>query len=206
MQPDQLHHLRTVLRLQTGDRVDYTDGAGTVGRGTWREGTVRRGREDLHAAPSPRLTMAVAPPRERHRLRFLVEKLAELGVDRLAWLSTRRGTGKAAAADKLEAWAQSALEQSRGAWAMELAGAVTPADLGGTVLVADPGGGSWPPTEGDTTVVIGPEGGLARDEIGGKTALVGLGGRILRVETAAVVGAVRFLTECGRLETGRYAK
>jgi 16S rRNA (uracil1498-N3)-methyltransferase len=184
-----LHHLRGVLRLRDGATLSYTDGEGHVGKGTLEAGVVMRGVETHVPASTEKLTLAVAPPRSNDRARFLVEKLGELGVDRLVWLKTARTNGRAPRPEKARAWARDAIEQSGGAWLMEIGrSAVGVEDLEGTVLVAEPSGGPIAPMVGDVTLVVGPEGGLAPEERLGTP--VTLGPRILRVETAAIVGAV----------------
>src|SRR3990172_8329095 len=91
----QRHHLE-VLRHQEGDRVTYTDGEGTFGQGLRIGNSVERGTEEFRILDRAGLVLAVAPPPERERQRFLVEKLAELGVDRLMWLRCRYGEGRPA--------------------------------------------------------------------------------------------------------------
>jgi len=182
------HHLYDVLRFTDGAPVSYTDGRGRTGEGTLSSGAVQRG-EEISVAPSvASITIAVAPPRSSERTRFLVEKLGELGIERLLWLRTMHGNTRAPRADKVRSWARSALEQSRGAWLMEIRdGLFDVADLEGKLLVADPGGAPISPALGDVTLLIGPEGGFAGGEVPGSR--VNLGGRVLRVETAAIVGA-----------------
>lgn len=182
------HHLRRVLRLSDGAPVSYTDGQGRRGEGTLQGEAVLRGDETYDAPSIAKLTVAVAPPRSVDRVRFLVEKLAELGVDRLIWLKTEHTVGRPPRIDKAEAWAREALEQSRGTWMMHIDASVARIDdLDGTILVADPAGRPATRIGADTTLVVGPEGGLGPDERPGTP--VSLGDRILRVETAAIVGA-----------------
>jgi len=187
---DQLHHLEKVLRLSEGEEVSYTNGRGTVGTGVFADGLVVRNREETVPRPNP-LTLAVAPPASRDRCRFLVEKLSELGVARLAWLGTSRGEGRIPHAGKTSLWAVSALEQSRGGWLMEVGTElVSWADLDRPLVVALPGGGSE--IFEVRTVAVGPEGGLDPAEIPADAASIDLGSTILRVETAAVIAASRF--------------
>ncbi len=187
---DQLHHLEKVLRVEPGQEVSYTNGRGTVGTGVYEDGRIIRDREATVPRPSP-LTMAVAPPASRDRCRFLVEKLGELGVARLVWLSTRNGEGRIPHLGKTTAWAVSALEQSRGGWLMEVGtDLVAWDDLDRPLVVAVPGGGTE--VFEVRTVAIGPEGGLDPAEIPADAASIDLGLTILRVETAAVVAASRF--------------
>lgn len=187
----QWRHLTKVLRMGRGDEVSYTDGLGRVGTGRLADHAVSRGEEREVPRPS-NLTVAVAPPASKDRQRFVVEKLAELGVARLQWLSTRHGKERTASASKVFSWILAATEQSRGAWLME-----TPQDvvelveLESPVVVCHPGGASE--TVSAKTLVIGPEGGFAEDELPPDVALWDLGPTILRVETAAVVGACRMM-------------
>ncbi len=189
--PDARHHLGRVLRRGEGAPVTYTDGAGVVGEGTLSGVGVVRGDERTVPAPPP-LVMAVAPPHSTDRARFVVEKLAELGVSRLVWLTTEHTQGRAPA--KALAWAVGALEQSRGAHLLGITGPVGWDGLGGDVVVADPAGAPTPPPAGaPLTVVIGPEGGFAPGEIPAGARNWSLGDRILRTDTAAIVAAARIL-------------
>jgi 16S rRNA U1498 N3-methylase RsmE len=120
-----------------------------------------------------------------------VEKLSELGVARLTWLSTQWGEGHVPHSVKAVSWAVSALEQSRGGWLMEVGdGLLRWDELQRPLVVAVPGGSSE--VFEVMTVAIGPEGGLDPAEIPADAATIDLGTTVLRVETAAVVAATRF--------------
>jgi 16S rRNA (uracil1498-N3)-methyltransferase len=157
---------------------------------------VVRGDEHRVARPSPHLTIAAAPPRVADRARLIVEKLAELGVDQLIWLETARGEGRPPRLDRSRAWVRAALEQSRGAYLLEV-------DDGGRP------GGPWPEASrmvvcdlhgaaassvlgGDQPILglVGPEGGFSRDEVPDTADRLSLSSQVLRVETAAIAFAV----------------
>lgn len=187
----QSRHLSKVLRVNRGDRVTYTDGLGVVGDGVLGGHVVRRGDEE-EVPRSYALEFAVAPPASKERQRFLVEKLAEIGVARLSWLHTKHGKNRPPTAHKSFAWALSAVEQSRGAWLMEIAPDMTTwSELESPVVVCERSGGVMP--HRPRTVVIGPEGGFAADEIPEMSVTWDLGPTVLRVETAATVAAARLL-------------
>ena len=112
LDPGHARHLTRVLRLRDGDRVSYTDGRGNIGEGSLEGATILRGPEQVVDRPAPEVSVAVAAPRALARQRFIVEKLAELGVDRLYWLVTRLGEGRPPKRKKAAAWARAALEQS----------------------------------------------------------------------------------------------
>ncbi len=185
--PDgQRRHLERVLRLGYGDHVSYTDGEGVQGEGRLASGAVERGPEHAVPARAP-LAMAVAPPAQRSRVRFVVEKLAELGVARLVWVRTVRTEGRPPPSAKSRAWAVAALEQSRSAWLMDVSTGGVEA-LQRPLVVADPGGDTrWP--DRCATVLIGPEGGLDEEEFPPDAYRISLGPTVLRVETAALVAA-----------------
>ena len=185
----QWRHLTKVLRMSRGDRVSYTDGLGTVGEGALANHSIERGSEQTVERPSA-LTVAVAAPSNKDRQRFLVEKLAELGVQRLLWLETRHGKNRVASPSKVFAWVLAATEQSRGAWLMEVSTEpMRLADLEPGWVACHPGGGTEVPAT--DTVVIGPESGFDEDELPADARLWDLGPTILRVETAALVAVAK---------------
>ena len=198
---DHARHLRKVLRIGDGASLSYTDGVGTMGEGNLQSDSVVRGRESQVARPAPAVAVAVAPPRTPNRLRFLVEKLAELGIDRIYWLSTQRGEGRPPRPEKAAAWAQSALEQSRGAWLLEFEGPIEVADLPDlpTLWVAERETKPPPSVVNGGILVIGPEAGFVEGEVPAAANRIALGARVLRVETAALVGATILLDRSGRL-------
>ncbi len=181
----QARHLQKALRMKPGDEVSYTDGSGVVGLGSLEPDlTVSRGEERLVPKPT-QLHVAAAPPSARDRQRFLVEKLSEMGVERLSWLRTRHGTGRVASPEKLSAWARGGLEQSRGAWLIDVGDALVDwADLVPPLVVCEQGGPA--PAGSPRTVVVGPEGGWAEGELPSGSQRLGLGSTVLRVETAAI--------------------
>ncbi len=184
----QWRHVTKVLRLKSGERVTYTDGLGTIGEGELSHQSVERGEERTADRPS-QLTLAVSPPSNKDRQRFLVEKLAELGVARLIWIETRYGKNRVAHPAKVFSWVVSAVEQSRGAYLMETSDDLVALDeLEGDLVFGHPGGADRPGTA--STVVIGPEGGFAEEEIPPGSRLWDLGPTTLRVETAAIAAAI----------------
>lgn len=184
----QWRHVTKVLRMKPGHEVTYTDGLGTMGEGVLGHQMIERGAESTVERPS-RITIAVAPPHNKDRQRFLVEKLAELGVARLLWIETRHGENRVARPDKVFSWVHAAVEQSRGAYLMETPDDLVAIDqLQGDLVFCHPGGSDRPGEE--STVVVGPEGGFAEDELPAGAKLWDLGPTTLRVETAAIAAAI----------------
>jgi 16S rRNA U1498 N3-methylase RsmE len=134
--------------------------------------------------------VAVAAPENKDRQRFLVEKLAEVGVEQLLWLETRHGKNRITSPAKVFSWVLAATEQSRGAWLMEVsADVVSMGDLAPGWVACHPGGDTAVPAT--NTVVIGPEGGFGEDELPADARLWDLGPTVLRVETAALVAVAK---------------
>lgn len=183
---EQQAHLAKVLRRAAGEPLSYTDGAGRIGEGTFDGVALVRGEEhDTVREPTP--LFAVAPPQERDRQRFLVEKLVELRIAGLVWLRTVNGEGRPPSPPRSRAWATSALEQSRSAWELEISPEmVTIDELPPGTVFADQAGdrGALPP---DTPcVAVGPPGGWGPDEVPVGAFRHSLGPGVLRTETAAL--------------------
>ena len=212
---DDAHHLGRVLRLRPGAEVCATDG-----QGGWRSTTFAGGDRldpagDVHQEPRPEplLTVAFAPVKG-DRPELVVQKLTEVGVDRIVPLVTARSVVRwdadraAKQMERLRRVAQEACAQCRRLWLPEVGlggtgadGPVTPADLlaelgaDGTVL-GEPGGGAL--ATGDRTVLVGPEGGWAPEELaeaaGAGAGTRTLGPHVLRAETAAIVAGALLVT------------
>lgn len=193
--PDAVeHHLRSVLRLRDGDTVGVTDGAGR-----WRLAVaVRRGgvveleaSSELVVDPgrSHPITIASAIPKG-DRLDWMVQKVTELGVDRLVLLETERSVVRwkpdrvERQLDRLQRIADEALRQSRRVVRLQIEPPVPAVDVLGAYAVAEPGG--RPLARTDTRVAIGPEGGWSDAELSVAAGRIDLGATILRTETAAV--------------------
>jgi 16S rRNA (uracil1498-N3)-methyltransferase len=211
------HHLSRVRRLRSGELVTVADG-----NGTWRPYTVtavRPGAVELRAGGEPvvepRLepVLAVAFALTKARKPDLaVQKLTELGVDRIVPVQSRRsvprwGTDRGAVAvDRLRRVAVEAAAQSRRARVPEVEAPGQLADLGGHpgLVVADPWGDDLgrvaDPAGGEWMLVIGPEGGLDPDEVAilDGAARLRMGPHILRAETAAIAGAAVLTTRRAR--------
>ena len=189
--PEQMRHLTAVLRRDPGSPISYTDGLGNVGEGTWNGVDIQRGTETFTPMPQASLTLAVAPPDSKDRVRWLVEKSTELGVERIRWLRTAYGQGRVPRLDRAQAWMKGALEQSRRSRLTVIDAGWSELDDLGDFVAADRTGARFRP-EGSITVAIGPEGGWAPAELPPAIPFISLGVSVLRTETAAVGAAAVF--------------
>jgi 16S rRNA (uracil1498-N3)-methyltransferase len=199
------HHLSRVLRLRGGEAVIAGDGSGS-----WRLcsyiGEVSDPSLLLEAngplvtepRPDPELCVGFVPVKGE-RPEWVVQKLTEVGVDRIVLLSSARAvvrwdmTRTKRVLERFRAVAREAASQSRRVWIPEVDGVLSLDELAdgvgpGRLALAEPGGG---PLGGDlTSVAVGPEGGWTDEELEGRP-LVGLGRGILRAETAAIAVGLR---------------
>ena len=186
------HHLERVLRLHDGDELTVSDG-----RGSWRLCRFGPLLDPLGPittddALEPAITVAFALVKG-DRNEWIVQKLTEVGVDRIVPLAAERcvvrwDEAKAARnRDRLDLIAREAAMQSR----RTLLPTVDPVtDF--AELITRPGavaadrGGERPSLE-RPLVLIGPEGGWSDDERAAASARMTLGPTVLRSETAAIV-------------------
>ncbi len=210
---DAAHHLGRVLRLRAGDEVCATDGVGG-----WRSCRFD-GRDALEpldevrrqAAPAYPVTVAFALVKG-DKPELVVQKLTELGVDRIVPFAAQRSVVRwdaARAAKHLERLRRVAVEacaQSRRLWLPSIGWAAQGDALAtvdelvatgatGGVVAADAGGRS--PTGEDRMILVGPEGGWADGELdraSNPVDRVALGEHVLRAETAAITAGVVLTT------------
>lgn len=200
---DAAHHLGRVLRLRAGAEVCASDGAGA-----WRRcrfdgaGTLEPdGEVECHAAPAYPVTVAFALVKG-DKPELAVQKLTELGVDRIVVFAARRSVVRwdderaVKQLERLRRVAREACAQSRRLWLPEvlIAGGLEQLVAEGTVA-ADAGG--RPLRSTDRTVLVGPEGGWDDGELlvaGHELDRVGMGEHVLRAETAAITAGVLLTT------------
>ena len=210
---DEARHLARVMRCTVGDEVVVFDGSGT----SWRARVASIGRDEVmldmgEAVTASRLTrvpltLAVALPKGE-RQKWLVEKLTELGVERLVPLETSRGVAEATAAARarLERTVIEACKQCGRNRLLDIAPPCSVTDLcaataaGTAILLADPQAAPLDaavlPRGAEVIGLVGPEGGFTAEEIAAADCAgarrIALGPHVLRVETAAVALAARF--------------
>lgn len=212
----EAHHLIHVLRFRVGSEVTLFDGHGTEAAAkvvslTRRDLTCLISSRTLHARPSCPELIVIASPPKADRLKWMVEKLTEIGADRLVLLNTSRTVTTAGETrlDKIHSNMIAACKQCRRPFFMELSPLQTIetilSELNSAVsrpqiFVAHPGttnaldeSCSRTQRTGPAAVLIGPEGGFTDDEV---QQMINCGAvtvswpyTILRIETAAVVFA-----------------
>jgi 16S rRNA (uracil1498-N3)-methyltransferase len=212
----EFHHLAHVMRKGVGDCLTVFDGQGTeadaeiVGIAKTCATLCLAERRSDAPQTHANVVLATAAPKA-DRMRWLVEKATELGVERLIPLQTSRSI-VAPGAFKLDKMRQVVVEACKQSgrnrlmqidllmpWRQFVAERVSSL----ATIVADRDGSPLASLDlsalerASVLLVVGPEGGLSATELqeaveaGAKT--VSLGSNILRIETAALALAAVFL-------------
>ncbi|MCF3129592.1 16S rRNA (uracil(1498)-N(3))-methyltransferase [Streptomyces olivochromogenes] len=220
-------HAVSVKRLQPGEEVVLTDGAGryavcdVIGTEGKDRLIVHMSTVDEEPEGSPRITVVQALPKG-DRGEVAVETMTEVGVDAIVpWQAARcitqwKGDRGLKALGKWRATAREAGKQSRRVRFPEIADAATTKQVAALLAKADFAAvlhsdfeyGSEPlataelPTDGEIVLVVGPEGGVCREELAlfhdaGAKAYV-LGATVLRTSTAGTAAAALLLGRTGR--------
>lgn len=204
------HHLTRALRLRGGEAMTISDGQGgwsaarfgeDLGRNPTLEG-------DIVVVPTPTNPVAIGFALIKgSRPELVVQKLTELGVDRIRPLIAERSVVRwddqktAVNLERFRRVAREAAMQSRRVRLPKLEPPARIVDMapGTGVAMADRGGGQL---ESDVEeLLIGPEGGWTDLELDGRRT-VNLGSTVLRAETAAIAaGALLVALRDGRLNS-----
>ncbi len=201
-------HCVKVLRMHEGQTLQIVDGVGH--RYTCRLADAHPKRAmveivDCVDAPLPWkqcITIAVAPTKMLDRMEWLVEKLVEIGVNRIVPLRCTHSERKELKTERLEKIAVSAMKQSLKAWLPEIWPMTDFFDALAKMQASQKFiaycGDAYERTQlaraysphHDMAVLIGPEGDFTDDEVGRAVAAgyipVTLGNNRLRTETAAL--------------------
>jgi 16S rRNA (uracil1498-N3)-methyltransferase len=217
-------HAVAVRRLQPGEEIVLTDGAGRAASGavhavTGKDALTVAVRE-LRTEPAPAVTLTVVqalPKGDRGEL--AVETMTEAGVDAVVpWAAARcvtqwRGERGAKSLAKWRSTAREAAKQARRLRFPPVAEQMTTRQLCALLADADfaavlheegpaPLAGAELPATGSVVLVVGPEGGVAPEELA-LFAEAGaepyrLGPTVLRTSTAGVAAVSVLMARTGR--------
>ncbi len=190
---DDLAHLSKSLRMRDGDALTASDGAGKWRTAVFASSGALQPASEVHEvpAPGPELTVAFSLVKGS-KPELVIQKLTELGIDRIVVLSAERSVVRwdDAKADKAaDRWQRIIREASMQSHRVRLPtfDAVIPAIdwlARPEVAVAHFDGDEIGAQH--TSIAIGPEGGWSPNELSGIDRRVSLGATVLRAETAAI--------------------
>jgi len=209
---EESRHCTKVLRLSTGDIIYVTNGKGLLQKCRLNIGKRNVTYEAVESSTIPKrsysLTIAVAPTRKAERNEWMVEKMTEMGVERIDFIVTehthKETVSRVVNLSRLKRIAASAMKQSQQYYMPEIS-LITEYDsfireTGATTRLI-----AYVPDnhltehvvkkvikDSDTVLLIGPEGDFTPEEVRLATengfVAVSLGATRLRTETAAVAG------------------
>lgn len=205
-------HCCRVLRMKEGEEVFVVDGKGKRFRCVILEAHPKHTvveiveEEDLPSHWGFRLTLAVAPTKNSDRMEWLLEKIVEIGIDRVVLLKCARSERKVLKPERLEKVMVSAMKQSLKGVLPELCPMQEIKDFLKDQRESDAfrcfgycsesyqrtGFAKSCPPGKDIVIMIGPEGDFSPDEV--EMAVdagflpVTFGESRLRTETAALYG------------------
>lgn len=191
---DDLHHLSRALRMRPGDALTVADGDGNWAPAEFAEqGPLTLTGDVVHVpAPTEPTTVAFSLVKGQ-KPELVVQKLTELGVDRIVVLDAERSVVRwddkkvASHLDRFERIIREASMQSHRVRLPTIEALLPAIDHLSTPDVAAAHFGGQPIGRSHRSIAIGPEGGWSPAEvaaIGART--VTLGATVLRAETAAI--------------------
>jgi 16S rRNA (uracil1498-N3)-methyltransferase len=220
--PDQVHHLRDVLRLKAGEVVEVFDGEGCGYLGKVQvHGTHIRieGLEELPLPEQSRVWITLAPALiKSDRFEWILQKATELGADEIIPVATRFSeirVPRSRVESRLQRWHRIVREASKQCRRLTIPQVRAPVQFQELLSLEQPpsttrllfyerAATSWRGACSLTDRVLictGPEGGWDPGEVeeAGRAGfrIFSLGPRILRAETAAlaVLAVIQFIAE-----------
>jgi 16S rRNA (uracil1498-N3)-methyltransferase len=209
---EESRHCTKVLRLTSGDIIYITNGKGLLQKCRLNIGKRNVTYEEVESSVVPKRSygvhMAIAPTRKAERNEWMVEKMTEMGVERIDFIVTehthKETVSRVVNLSRLNRIAASAMKQSQQYYIPEIRlissfNSFIKENSEGTRLIA------YVPDnhltehvfkkvvkDSNTVLLIGPEGDFSPEEFAIATAngfeAVSLGATRLRTETAAVAG------------------
>ena len=196
-------HCAQVLRHEVGDEILIMDGQGGLFNACLTEVYKKKCVFEIltETISEPKLFyihLAIAPTKNMDRVEWMVEKLCEIGVDKITFLQTKHSERKKLRIDRLEKKTISALKQSKNVFKTQINEVQTFSNFINESKIDNrfiahvnenhPYLGELVKPETDMLILVGPEGDFSDEEM--KLAIaenflpVSLGQSTLRTETA----------------------
>lgn len=202
---EESRHCSLILRMKPGDLIRVLDGKGSVATCTLTKVSKNKCEyeiaESVYSEPKKFNThLLIAPTKNADRMEWMIEKLCEVGVDQVTFLSCTNSERKNLRLDRLEKKAISAIKQSGNPYLPEL-NELTPfskaiENSGAAIkLLAHVDQhhqyiGEAIERGKDIVISVGPEGDFTEEEVAMAKANgfqpISLGNNTLRTETAGL--------------------
>lgn len=208
LDPDESRHCIRVLRKNTGDQIDLTDGIGAFYKAEITDNNPRKCEFKIISSrkiesPDIYIHIAVAPTKNMDRMEWMVEKCTELGVNEISFFISSNSERTILKSERLVKKAVSAMKQSMQAYLPIINEAVPFSDFINSIeshvekfiAFVDPNNPvslfQAVRKNKEYCILIGPEGDFTQPELKSAQAKsfkkVNLGEKILRTETAGIV-------------------
>lgn len=207
---EESHHAIRVLRMRVGDALDLTNGLGTLANAEVTSTEDRKVSFKIKGTSkvpkrSFSIHLAIAPTKNIDRIEWMVEKVVEIGIERITFIKCAKSERPAVPMERLNKLVVSAMKQSRQAWLPVVNDIVPIKEFLSTMegsqrFIAHVDDTNPVPLSqlvkpgGDYVLLIGPEGDFTKEELEAAKLKgfqkVGLGPNRLRTETAGLVGVV----------------
>ena len=205
---EESKHCTRVLRLSEGNIIYLTDGKGLFCEAVIKDANPKACAIEIikktqeYRKPDFRLSIAIAPTKNIERFEWFLEKVTEIGIDKVIPMICRYSERKEIKPDRLEKVIVSAMKQSQKAYLPELSPIQQYKDFiikpfEGDKFIAHCINGekklfrNLVKQGGNTLILIGPEGDFSAEEVDMAISHgfmpISLGDSRLRTETAGVV-------------------
>jgi len=203
---EESKHCAQVLRQQVKDKIEIVDGLGTRYKASLTKVYKKKCEFEIisrHTSkPKPfYVHLAIAPTKSMDRVEWMVEKLCEIGVDKITFLATKHSERRKLKIDRLEKKIIGALKQSKNSFKTQInelqpfSNFIKEVKIENRFIAhVNPDHrylGELTKPETDTLILVGPEGDFTDEELdaakGENFILVSLGQSTLRTETAGLL-------------------
>ena len=185
IEEEKLHHLNHVLRIKNESYVKVTNGRGVISLGKMLNSQISI-LETQASERTSELNIFISKLQDKTRMRFLVEKLTELGIKSITIGPTKNSQKVNIDFKKLNLWIVGAIEQSGISFMPEVT-IVDKLDFNKFQHAFDTTGESLKSNIMHNNFAIGPEGGWSKEELENFKYISKLSDFTLRADTAAIV-------------------
>jgi 16S rRNA (uracil1498-N3)-methyltransferase len=197
LDPEEYHHLKKVLRVRPGEKIELVNGNGELATALFDE-SIRVLSLQKEPKPEKKSVLLQAIPEKNH-LEFILEKGTEIGITEFYFFPAEKSKIKEisdAMLLRMKKITISALKQCKRLYlpSISIHKLEGIKDLSFKLYLGDPGGNKFLSTTESAGFIIGPESGFTQKEIDYlkttcKATLTTLSPNILRAETASIVAA-----------------
>ncbi len=194
---DEIHHLKHVLRVKNGEKIEVVNGCGQLAIAIFDEFITI---ESIVTAQQRRKTILIQAYPQHANLELILEKCTEIGISDFYLFPSSKSPYKYISENKKSRCQKiiiSALKQCKRLHLPKITffSSIDEMHLIGIkVFLTDPCGDQFTQTKEDVAIIVGPESGFSNNEINHfinklEAISVKLSNNILRCETAAIASS-----------------